>query len=121
MRRPVRSRFQSIAVGILVVALVPVFVVLLPILLPAALAADALELRRLARTRCVACGSPIGLAEIRRGRAAARDKAAAIVSAYGTGGTIPRVVVDWDVVCPACGQAYLVPQSARRRALVAKT
>jgi hypothetical protein len=115
-----RRRLRSIAFGILIVALLPVFVVLLPVLLPAALAADALEMRRLARTRCVACGSPIGLQELRRAKAAAQAKAISIANAHYTGGTIPRVVVDWEATCPACGRAYLVPQSANRRALVAK-
>jgi hypothetical protein len=85
-RKLVRRRLQSITFGILIVALLPVLVVLLPILLPVALAADALEMRRLARTRCAACGSPIGLEQIRRAKVAARAKARSIASALYAGG-----------------------------------
>jgi hypothetical protein len=87
---------------------------------PAALAADTIEMRHLARTRCVACSVPIGLAEIRRAKEQAQAKAMSIASAIYTGGTIPGVIVGWEVTCPSCGQAYLVPQGAGRRALAAK-
>jgi hypothetical protein len=90
-------------------------ILLLPVLMPLAVVADAWELRRLARTRCIACGRPIGLAEMHRARDAARAKAAAIVASTLARGFKPRVVVDWEVRCPSCGLAYICPHDMRPR------
>jgi hypothetical protein len=101
-----RRRLQSAGFGVLLFALVPVLVLLLPVLLPAALAHDVWSMRRLARTRCVGCGTPIGLEELRRARDEASARAGAIAASMWAGGVIRRVVVDWEVKCRSCGQAY---------------
>jgi hypothetical protein len=65
---------RMIALGVLVAALLPAVILLLPILLPALVAADAWETRRLARTRCAACGATVGRAEIQRAKLEARAR-----------------------------------------------
>jgi ribosomal protein S27AE len=116
-----RRRLRSIAFGVLCVTLAPVVILLLPILLPIALAVDARTMRRLASTRCTRCGSPVGLAELRRARAEAGTKAGAIVAAILASGSTPRVAIDWEVTCPKCGQAYVYPEyNARQPALLPK-
>lgn len=105
--------------GLMVVVLLAALILLVPILLPAALAAEAVTLRRLARTRCVACGSAIGLAEIRRARLEAHATGRGIVDAALALGLKPRVVVPWDVRCPTCGQAHDYRSNAAT--LVART
>jgi hypothetical protein len=101
-----RRRLRAIGLGLAAVVLLAALVVLLPILLPAASAAEALTVRRLARTRYVGCRSAIGLAEVRRAKRAARAKGRGIVDATLALGLKPRVAVPWDVRCPECGQAY---------------
>jgi hypothetical protein len=115
-----RRRLKNIAFGALIAVLLPAIVFLLPIILPVAFAADAWEIRRLARTRCIVCGKPVGLSEVRRASEAARAKGMAMARALMRSHRIPRVVVDWEVSCPTCGQAYVCPQSGRRRELVPK-
>jgi len=105
----------------MIVVLLAALILLLPILLPAAFAAEALTVRRLARTRCVACGSAVGLAEIRRARLEARSKGQGIMDAALSLGRRPRFVVAWDVRCPVCGRAYEYrPGAAPRPGLLAK-
>jgi hypothetical protein len=116
-----RRRPQSIAFGLLFMTLAPVVILLLPILLPVALAVDARTMRRLASTRCIRCGLPIGLPELRRAREEAGTKAGAIVAAILASGSTPRVAIDWEVTCPTCGQAYVYPQyNARQPSLLPK-
>jgi hypothetical protein len=114
-----KRRLESTAFGILAVLVLPALVVLLPVLVPAALATEALTVRRLARTRCVACGTIIGLAAIHLARQAAGEKARGIVQAAMALGLRPRVVVHWKVRCPTCGQAYECRTDVRRPQLVA--
>jgi hypothetical protein len=101
-----KRHLGSFTLAVLTVPLLAALVLLLPILLPAALAAEALTVRRLARTRCAGCGSAIGLAEIGRAKLEARAKARGIVGATLALGRRPRVAVPWEVRCSACGQAY---------------
>jgi hypothetical protein len=116
-----RRRLQGIAFGVLLVTLAPAVILLLPILLPVALAADARTMRRLAMTKCIRCGSRIGLAELRRARQQAGRRAGAIVAAILASGSKPRVAIDWEVTCPTCGQAYVYPQyNARQPSLLPK-
>ena len=110
-----RRRLESIAFGLLLVTLAPVIILLVPILLPVALAVDARTMRRLALTRCIRCGSPIGLAELRRAREEAAAKAGAIAAAILASGFKPRVAIDWEVTCPTCGQAYAYPAHNARQ------
>jgi hypothetical protein len=119
--RRLQRRLGRIAFGMLVVLLLPALLLLLPILLPTALAAEALTVRRLARTKCVACGTVVGLAAVRRARLEARERGRGIVDAALGLGLIPRVAVPWEVRCPTCGQAYECRPDTRRPALVAKS
>jgi hypothetical protein len=109
-----RRRLQSIAFGMLLVTLAPVVILLLPILLPVALAVDARTIRRLATTKCIR-GAPMGLAELRRARQQAGARAGATVAAILASGSKPRVAIDWEVTCPTCGQAYVYPQYNARQ------
>ncbi len=110
------------AFSMLVAVLVSAVILLLPILLPVLAAADAWETRRLARTRCIACGTAIGRAEIQRAQIDARAKGRGIVDSMLALGLRPRIVITWDVTCTACGQVYEYrPGGAQRPALVAKT
>lgn len=85
---------------------IPLFVVLLPVLLPIAVAADALSERRLGRTKCANCGHVIGRAEIRRAKrqagAEAHDRSATLIWR----GLRPRIVTIWRIKCPTCGTGY---------------
>jgi len=102
---------------IILVALIP----LLPLIWPITLASFALEMRRLARTRCAHCGAAIGHPAIRRAREEAADRGRAIVAATLARGVMPRVVVNWEVTCPACGQGYVYAHDMQPRPeLVAK-
>jgi len=94
----------ALAAGAVVTPIV--MLLLLPVLIPAIAIAEAWEVRRLARVRCVTCGHRIGLAEIRRAK---RD---GIAKAWAPVGDVPairrrrRVVVVWQVNCPTCGHGY---------------
>lgn len=80
--------------------------VLLPVILPIAVAGDALSERRLGRTKCTNCGHVIGRAEIRRAKrqagAEAHDQSATLIWR----GLRPRIVTIWRIKCPTCGTGY---------------
>ena len=94
------------AFRILLIAGLPLFVLLLPVLLPIALAGDAVSERRLARTRCGACGREIGLAEIRRAKREAAAQSSRTVQGMIARGLRPRMVAIWRIRCPGCGADY---------------
>ena len=104
--------------GLFVVAGLAVIVVLLPALLPIALACDAWEMRKLARTKCPNCGRTIGMAEIRRAKREAVASARAAIDKILAQGGIPRVVAVWKVVCPGCAREFSYRTDAPQRGLV---
>lgn len=91
---------------VLAVVGIPILVILLPVMLPIALARDALSERRLGRTRCANCNTVIGDAEVRRAKQAAGEEARNRIAGLISRGLIPRVVTIWRITCPACGAAY---------------
>jgi predicted RNA-binding Zn-ribbon protein involved in translation (DUF1610 family) len=107
---------KRVALGVAVVIAVVALVLLLPLILPGVALAEALEERRLSRVRCSACGNPIGRAEI------GRAKQAASRPARVAGETLTRVVrrflVQWQVICPTCGQRYVYRPNERRAELI---
>lgn len=116
-----RRRLGKIAFGLAIAALLAAIILLLPILLPAVAVSEAWTVRKLARTKCVNCGEPIGLAEIQRAQREAVAKGQGIVNTVLASGRRPRIVVVWDVTCPTCGHRYAYrPGAAQRPALVSK-
>ena len=104
--------------GMYVVAALAVIIVLLPALLPIALACDAWEMRRLARSKCPRCGTTIGMSEIHRAKREAHTSARATIDKILAQGGIPRVVAVWKVMCPGCAREFSYRTDARQRGLV---
>ncbi len=115
-----KRRSRKIMHGLLVVAGLAVIIVLLPVLLPIALARDAWEMRKLARTKCSNCGTTIGMSEIRRAKHEAGANARATIDKILAQGDIPRVVAVWNVVCPGCGREFSYRSDAPQRGLASK-
>ena len=113
-----KRRSRKIMHGTYVVAALAVIVVMLPALLPIALACDAWEMRRLARTKCPKCGTTIGMSEVHRAKREARTSAGATIDKILAQGSIPRVVAVWKVVCPRCAREYSYRTDAPQRGLV---
>jgi len=114
----VSRRLRKIMHGLFVVAALAVIVVLLPALLPIALACDAWEMRRLARSKCPRCGTTIGMSEIHRAKREAHTSARATIDKILAQGGIPRVVAVWKVMCPGCAREFSYRTDARQRGLV---
>jgi hypothetical protein len=116
-----RRRRRGDAFGALIVPAFVIFsvllVVLLPIIAPALVVTNALEIRRLARTRCQACGVAIGLAEVRRAKEEAGARNAATIADMIRRGFRSRVATNWTIVCRGCGQGYIY--AVNRQGLVA--
>ena len=104
--------------GMYVVAGLAVIVVLLPALLPIALACDAWEMHRLARTKCPKCGTTIRMSEVHRAKREARASASVVINKILAQGGIPRVVAVWKVVCPGCAREFSYRTDAPQQGLV---
>jgi hypothetical protein len=118
MRGPVSQVLLGIGAGAAVAAGAVALVLLLPIILVAAPISIARSERRLANTRCVACGQPIGLSEIHRARdEALREAWAGYDPALGIRRRIAPV---WRIVCPSCGHRYWYRSTAARAVLVSE-
>jgi predicted RNA-binding Zn-ribbon protein involved in translation (DUF1610 family) len=107
---------KRIGLGIAVVTAVVALLLLLPLILPGIALSEALEERRLSRFRCSACGNPIGRAEIRRAKQAAPRPATAPGEPFMR--LDRRFLVEWQVICPTCGQKYVYRPNERRAKLI---
>jgi hypothetical protein len=111
---------RRIAHGFLLIALLVAIAVLLPLLLPMVVLSERWEIHKLGHSKCSNCGNEIGMTEIRRAKREAGMRSSRIVDNILRRGSIPRVVVAWNVVCPACGQEFAYRTDAPQRRLVPK-